>query len=206
VGPGVAVANIDEDLLTAATGDATLTDTEIAAILNSGDILGATDDGLAVDYDPEYQDWEFAGVPGNIRGGRRLISATITVEGSFTEITPENMAKFIPNLDAEDWMLGTTPTKIGEILTPRPYIVDADYMDNIAILAERQGTLHPMVIMVYNAMNAEGFSVSLEGDENRSATDVSFTGSYGAQDFDATTGRFGMPFKIYLPSEYVPAP
>jgi hypothetical protein len=206
VGPGVAVANLDEAMLTAATGDAELTDAEIAAIINSGDILGATDDGLSFDYEPEFQDWEFAGVPGNIRGGRRLISATVSVEGSFTEITPENMQKFIPNLDAEDWELGTTPTKIGDILTPRPYIVDTDYMDNLAIIAERQGTNIPLVVMIYNVMNSEGFSLSLEGDENRSATDVTFTGSYGSQDFDASTGRFGMPFKLYLPTEFDATP
>jgi hypothetical protein len=205
VGPGVAVANLDETLLNATTGDAVFSDAELGAILNSGDILGATDDGLSVDYEPEFQDWEFAGVPGNIRGGRRLISATVTAEGSFTEVTVDNMKKFIPNLDSEDWEIGTTPTKIGDILTPRPYIVDADYMDNLAIIGERQGTNVPMIVMIYNVMNAEGFSLSLEGDENRSATDVSFTGSYGVQDYDEATGRFGMPFKIYLPSEFVPA-
>ena len=206
VGPGVAVANLDEALLNASTGDAVLTDAEIAAIINSGDVLGATDDGLSVEYEPEFQDWEFAGVPGNIRGGRRLISATITAEGSFTEITPENMSKFIPNMDAEDWELGTTPTKVGDILTPRPYIVDTDYMDNLAIIAERQGTNIPLVFLIYNVMNAEGFSLSLEGDENRSSTDVSFTGSYGAQDFDVSTGRFAMPFKMYLPTEFDATP
>jgi hypothetical protein len=204
VGPGVAVANLDEALLTPADGDAALTDVEIAAIVQSGDILGATDDGLSVDYEPEFQDWEFAGVPGNIRGGRRLISATVTAEGSFTEITPANMSKFIPNLDVEDWEMGLTPTKVGDILTPRPYIVDADYMDNLAIIGERQGTNIPMVVLIYNAMNAEGFSLSLEGDENRSATDVSFTGSYGIEGYDEATGRFAIPFKIYLPTAFDP--
>lgn len=205
VGPGVAVANLDETLLTPATGT-TLDDTQITAIIASGDVLGATDDGLEVEFSPEYNEDEYAGVPGNVRGGKRFVSAEVTASGSFTEITADNMKKFVPTLETAPWNVGATPTKIGDILTIRPYIVDADYMDNLAIIGERKGTNLPIVIMIYNVTNAEGFSLGLNGDEARSATDVSFMGSYGLQTWDEATGQFSVPMKIYLPTPAVPAP
>lgn len=202
-GPGVAVSNVDEALLTPATGT-TLTDAQIMAFINSGDVLGATDDGLELTFEPEYNEDEFAGVPGNVRGGKRFVSAEVGMSGSFTEITTANMKKFIPMLKTADWNVGsTTPTQVGDILTIDPYIVDTDYMQNLAILGERNGTNIPMVSIIYNVTNSEGFSLALSGDETRSNTDVNFQASYGQQTYDAITGQFAVPLKMYLPTEAV---
>ena len=205
VGPGVAVANVDEALLTPATGT-TLDDAAIAAFLASGDVLGATDDGLEIEFSPEYNEDTYAGVPGNVRGGKRFTSAEVTASGAFTQITTENMKRFIPMLESEAWEVGATPTQIGDILTIRPYIVDADYLDNLAIIGERKGTNLPLVAIIYNVTNAEGFTLGLNGDESRSQTEVSFQASYGLQTWDATIGQFSVPLKIYLPTPAVPAP
>lgn len=202
-GPGLALANIDETLLTPNTA---MTDDQLVeAILGSGDMLGATDDGLSFSAEPDYQDWEFAGVPTGIRGGKRLISVEAQVEGSFTEMTTQNMKKFVPYLDTTPWEIGPEAGKrtLGDILEPRPYIVDSDYMDNVAIIAERQGTMVPLIIIIYNAFNSEGFELALEGDENRSSTDVTFMAHYGQQTYDLTTGRYGVPYKIYTPEPAV---
>ncbi len=202
-GPGLAVANPDEALLVPTTGT-TLTDEQIMAFINSGDTLGPTDDGLEITFEPDYAEDEFAGVPGNVRGGKRFVSAEVGVSGSFTKITPDNMKKFIPMLQSVDWNVGTTPvTKLGEILTINPYIVDNDYMNSLCIIGERNGTNLPLVTFIYNATNSEGFSLSLSGDETRSNTDCNFSGSYGAQTYDTTTGQFAVPIKFYLPAEAV---
>ncbi len=204
VGPGVAVANVDETLLTPTTGT-TLTDAQIQTFLASGEMLGATDDGLEISFEPEYNEDTYAGVPGNVRGGKRFVSAEVGASGSFTEITTENMKKFIPMLETAPWNVGasTTITQIGDILTIRPYLVDADYMSNLAIIGERKGTNLPLVVVIYNVSNAEGFSMSLEGSEERSSTDVNFMGSYGTQTYNSVTGQFDVPIKIYLPTPAV---
>lgn len=202
-GPGLALANPNEALLTPATGT-TLTDQQIMEFIASGDMLGATDDGLEVTFEPNYEEDAYSGVPGNVRGGKRFTSAEVGVSGSFTEITTDNMKKFIPMLQAADWNVGAAPvTKVGEILTINSYIVDADYLDSLCIIGERNGTNLPLISFIYNASNSEGFTLSLNGDETRSNTDINMMGSYGAQTFDPLTGQFSVPLKFYLPAEAV---
>lgn len=195
-GPGVCVANVDEALLTPA---GPFDDAAVQAFINSGEVLGATDDGLELTYEPEYQDDEYAGVPGNVRGGKRFINCEISVSGSFVEVYTANMQKFIPTLDATPWQTTeATPTPIGDILEPRPYILDSDYMNNVAIIGERSDSGAGMISIIFNAMNSEGFTLSLAGDEARSATDINLMASYGAQAFDTATGRFALPLRMYL--------
>lgn len=205
VGPGLMVANPDEALLTPTTGT-TLTDEQIKAFIDSGVPFGATDDGLEFEYAPDFEEDTYAGVPGNVRGGRKLTSAEISMGGSFTSITEENVKMFVPNMESEEWSVGAegTETQIGNILTPRSYLLDADYIDSIATIGERKGTNLPIVVIIYNAMNAESFSLSLNGDETRSNTDVSFMASYGANTWDQATGTFRMPLRIYLPTPATP--
>lgn len=199
----MAIANVDETLLTPSTP---WDDAAVDAFIASGESLGATDDGLEVNYAPEYQDDEFAGVPGNVRGGKRFINCEVSVSGSFVEIYEANMRKFIPTVDVSTWQTTeATPTTIGSILEPRPYILDADYLNNVAIIGERSDSGAGMITIIYNAMNVEDFTLSLNGDENRSATDINLMASYGAQSFDQATGRFALPVKFYIETPAVVA-
>lgn len=198
VGPGEVLENVDETLLTPGAADF-----DENAFLASGRSLGATDDGWEFSYEPDYAEWEFAGVPGNVRGGRRITSAEITLSGSLTEYSEDNWKLAIPGLTAEDWMAGATPTKIGNMYTHMGYLMDGNYVDNICLVAERQNTKTGIVIILYNTMNSEGFALGLEADENRSSSDVNFMASYGANSQDPETGSWIMPFKIYEPTPAV---
>lgn len=207
VGPGALYANPDEALLSPTTGT-TLTRQQIKAFQDSGEAIGATDDGLEFSYSPDFSEDEYAGVPGNVRGGRRLTSAEISISGSFTEIRTDNVTKFVPNARANPWQIGETGSEVelGDIITFDSTVLDADYIDSLALIGERKGTGLPIVIFIYNAINAEDFSLSLNGDETRSNTDVNFMATYGANTFDEDTGQFQMPAKLYLPKPAVPAP
>jgi hypothetical protein len=205
VGPGALYANPDEALLTPATGT-TLTREQIKAFQDSGEALGATDDGLEFSYSPDFEEDTYAGVPGNVRGGRKLTSAEISISGAFTEIRRENMMKFVPNSRSEPWEVGASGSEveIGDIITFDSTILDSDYIDSLALIGERKGTGLPIVIFIYNAINAEDFTLSLNGDQTRSDTDVSFMATYGPNTFNEDTGEFQMPAKLYLPKPAVP--
>jgi hypothetical protein len=196
VGPGIALRNVDESLLTPTTWDAAAQNAFIA----SGTPFGATDDGWSFSYSPDYQEWEFAGVPGNVRGGRRITGVEVTLSGAIIPITESNMDAYIPGTEVTTWQTtATTPVRIGAKIQPTGLLLDADYYTNICVIAERQGQKIGGVFIIKNAINTEDFTLDFSGDEDRSTVDMTFTGTYGGADSqDATTGAWEPPCVIYL--------
>lgn len=203
VGPGIGLFNVDETLLTpAAPWDMAAQD----AFINSGTPFGATDDGWAFAYEPDYQEWEYAGVPGGVRNGKRINRVDVSLSGSVTEFTQELIPKYMPGTDVSTWQTTeATPTPIGNIFQPRGHLLDTDYINNICVIAERQGQKIGGIFLIYNAMNVESFELGFEGDENRSSSDMTFNGHYGVNSQNATTGGWNPPCKIYLTTPSVAA-
>lgn len=196
VGPGLLLANVTESLLTPTTA---WNKTAQDAFINSGVKLGATSGGLEFAYSPDYQEWEFDGVPGNIKGGRRITSAEIRISGSITEITEANILKGMPGATSVNWSTTeTTPTVIGKKITNDGIMLDSNYLSNLCLVGERQGQATGIVILVYNAINTNDFTLGLNADEDRSEVDVDFLGTYGTNAQNTTTGGWNMPFSMYV--------
>lgn len=193
VGPGLLIANADLTLLesTTATFDAD-------AFINSADWYGATDAGGTLNFEPDWQNWEFAGVPGNVKGGRRMTGANISLAASITEFYGENLARALPGVDSAVWQSGATPTVHGDKLTFRTYVRDSDYLDNVCLIGERVDTKAGIIAVIKNAMNTDNFSLELSGDENRSNSDITLSASFSADDFDPATGGWRLPLTIYV--------
>jgi hypothetical protein len=196
VGPGVAIVNPNEALLSpAGPWDAAAQD----AFLNSGAILGATDDGWSFSFAPEYAEWGFAGVPGNIRGGRRMRSAAVSVSGALTEITEGNVQRYMPGATTSVWQTAqTTPARIGTKIEHEGVLLDTAHINALCIVGERQGQKIGGIFIIRNALNVDEFTLGLSGDEDRSAVDMTFNGTYGVSNFNATTGAWKVPVTIYL--------
>ncbi len=182
-GPGMAVKNLDVDLLEGgASGTA---GASIASAIAAGTLYGATRGGHAFNVTPEIRQIQVDGQRGQIMGLRRKTSEEATLTVNFIELTPANLKDMIPG--AVITVLGNGITRVA----PGPLVL-ASYIGTLAITAEMGTRDQPIILLIRNAMSNGGMSISL-ADNDEGVPSITFTSHYNPAQPTQT------PWSVYVP-------
>lgn len=161
-------------------------DTFESAVL-AGKLLGATRGGGSFESVPSIRSIEIDGVKGRAKGLQVIDSWEVKMIASVLEVTVEGIAKALVASD-----LDASTSIVHDILTARNNIAITDYVDNITFIGTKSGTVAPIIIQIYNALNTKGLALKTE-DKSEAVIEMEFQGHYDTTDLETP------PFKIYLP-------
>ncbi|GBU21080.1 hypothetical protein R80B4_00969 [Fibrobacteres bacterium R8-0-B4] len=159
---------------------------------NPRKMLGACRGGNTFNIEREWRDMPFDGIGGIVRGGRRLVGATVTLTANLVEIDKDILKTAMPGADYTE--LTATIGRDGEPLSipgEKQYslramitaaIPDFQYND-VAIVGKYSGTELPLICVVKNALVTSNFELT-GTDKDESVLAVTFSGSYGVNDLD----------------------
>lgn len=154
----------------------------------TGEALGATSGGNEFQVEIEQRQPELDGVKSRIKGLSFVNTHEAQLVVNLKELTAENVRRAIGPADIDD-----SDTNF-DIVTGRSYINDSDYLENIAYVGRLSGSQKPVVILLKNALSAEGFTMTSE-DDNEAVIPITF---HAYADFeDAQAGK--VAYEIYWP-------
>ena len=172
-------------------------DTAKHLLLNSGclyknyglvdeSIIGATAGGSEFDVTVKTRDVKCDGLHGLQKGLRFFTDVEISLKTALLEVTPETLAmSLIADID--------TVTDLDyDIIKGRVNILDTDYIENIALVAELSGSTKPIIIIMQNVLNTDGLKFKTQ-DDNDNTLGTVFT-AFG----DPTTPT-ELPYEIRYP-------
>lgn len=148
----------------------------------TGEALGATSGGNEFVVEIEQRQPELDGVKSRIKGLKFINSHEAHLVVNLKELTAENIKNAIGPADIDD-----TDTNF-DIVTGRTTIEDTDYLDNIAYVGRLSGSQKPVVIMLQNALSAEGFTMTSE-DDNEAIIPITFQAHASFDDAQAGKNR-----------------
>jgi hypothetical protein len=93
---------------------------------------------------------------------------------------------------------GTGSARVGYTYTPRGYIDNADYIQNVVLVGEREGSRVGFVAVLFDALSDNELSLELPDDEDSTAVDIVWKAHMGAQSYNADTGVWRPPFKLHF--------
>jgi hypothetical protein len=120
---------------------------------------------------------------------RALLTASLPGDGSAVAV-----AQAITNLAGG----GTGSARIGTTLTPKGFIENSDYLRNVVLVGEREGSAIGFVAVLFDALSDNELSIELPDDEGSAAVDVTWKGHLGVQSYNASTGVWTPPFRLNL--------
>ncbi|WP_117168873.1 hypothetical protein [Paraliobacillus sediminis] len=158
----------------------------------TGEVMGATSGGNEFQVEIETRAPELDGVKTRIRGLKFVNSHEAQLTVNLKELTAQNIKNAIGPADIDE-----TDDNF-DIITGRSAIKDADYLDNVSFVGRLSGSQKPVVIMLKNALSAEGFTLTSE-DDNEAIVPIVF---HAHADFeDIESGK--VAYEIYWPKEVV---
>ena len=138
-------------------------------------LIGATSGGSEFDVTVKTRDVKVDGLKGVQKGLRKFTDVEITLKTALLEITKDTLQmSLMGDVDSV-----SNPDY--HIITGRTYILDSDYCENIALVAELSGSLKPIIIIIYNVLNADGLKFKTADDADNT--------------LDTTLTAFGDPKK-----------
>ncbi len=167
-----------------------------------GEILGATRGGSEFALNAEFREVEVDGVPGPVKGLRRLVRVAPTMTINLLSLTKDNLMMAIPGATSE---AGGTGLEDYDVITGGQ-VTDEHYFDNIALVA-RTGSGKPVIFVIENALADGALSISL-ADQDEANPSVTFNAHFDPADLENAEDLFeNLPFKIYYPKkETTPEP
>lgn len=155
-----------------------------------GEALGATSGGNEFVVEVEQRQPEIDGLKSRVKGMSFVDSHEAHLEVNLKEITAENIKLAIgaADLDASDENF--------DIITGRTHIKDEDYLENIAYVGRLSKGGKPVVIILKNALSAEGFTLSSE-DNDEAIIPITFNAYADFEDAMAQRAAY----VIYYPKE-----
>lgn len=166
------------------------TDTFDTAVV-AGKLLGATRGGGGFEATPEMRAIEVDGVKGKAKGLQVIDSWEVKLTASVLEVTKEGLQRALTSSEIDT----STDVKY-DILKAKNDIALTDYIDNITWIGKRSGSADPVIIQVYNALNASGLKLQTQ-DKGEAVIEMEFIGHYAADDLDSP------PFAIFYPKTVV---
>lgn len=154
----------------------------------SGEAMGATSGGNEFVVEIEQRQPEIDGVKSRIKGLKFVNKHEAHLLVNLKELTVENIRNAIGPADID-----TSDTNF-DIVTGRTTIKDEDYLKNIAYVGRLSGDNRPVVIILHNALSAEGFTMTTE-DSNEAVIPITF---HAHADFEEAQAGI-TPYKIYWP-------
>lgn len=157
----------------------------------TGKKMGATTGGvkIAVEY-PDTWVREIDGLPENTKGLHELEFVKPTVEVSFVEVASASLLK--QGLGTGEAAAVETPAGYTKV-TPRGDIAPEDYLENITIFTQTKGTQKPLIIVIKNPLNAEGFEFETKSKEG-GAIKMTYVGCFDPMNLK------DMPVEVYTPN------
>lgn len=136
-------------------------------------LLGATRDGASFVVEQEVKEIEIDGVRGPLKGARRVISEHARITCNILEVTSDNMKLAL---------LGTSSvTDVGTgydtITRSIAYVADSDYLENVALVGDLQGSSNPFICIIKNAL-ADGNLEINTSDEDEASIELQFTAHF----------------------------
>lgn len=168
------------------------TDTFETAV-TGGKLLGATRGGGQFNATPEIRTIEVDGVKGKAKGLQVIDAWDVNLSANVLEVTKDGLARALVASEVD-----TVSNEDYDIIKAKNYIELEDYIDNITWVGKKSGTLEPVIIQVYNAINTGGLGLQTQ-DKNEAVIAMTFTGHYDAGELD------NPPFAIYYPKT-IPTP
>jgi hypothetical protein len=158
----------------------------------TGTALGATSGGNEFVVEIEQRAPEIDGAKSRIKGLKFVNSHEAHLVVNLKELTAENIRNAIGPADVD-----TSDTNY-DVVTGRQSIELTDYLDNIAYVGRLSGNQKPVVIILDNALSAEGFTMTSE-DDNEAVVPITFHSHLDLEEI----GTDKVPYKIYWPKESV---
>lgn len=153
----------------------------------TGDLLGATRGGGEFSAVPEIRPIEIDGVKGSAKGLNALDTWTVTITANLLEISAQALA-----LALTTGSVDTESNADYDIVAAANAIALGHYIDNVAWVGRLSGSNKPVVILIYNALNTAGLTLTAE-DKGEAVIPITFSANYDAADLDTP------PFRIYYP-------
>lgn len=155
----------------------------------AGKLLGATRGGGNFSAVPEIRSIEVDGIKGKAKGVQVIDSWEVKMTASVLEVTLGGLAKALVASS-----LDTSSSTKYDILTAKNDIFDADYISNITFVGKKSGTVEPIIIQIYNALNTTGLTLQTQ-DKGEAVIAMEFEGHYDSDDLDSP------PFSFYYPKD-----
>ena len=149
-------------------------------------LISATAGGNEFVVDVKTRDVKVDGIKNLSKGLRFVTNVEITLKANLLEVTTDILtmalmgeADIVTDLDYD-------------IITGKTTIVDADYLENIALVGRISGSLKPVIIILENVLNTDGLKFKTEDDKDN-VLPITFT-AFG----DPTTPTV-LPYQIRYP-------
>ena len=156
-----------------------------------GTLLGATRGGSVFAVETELREMPVDGAKGPVKGDKRIVKVTASLECNFIESTTEIFKRMLPGSAA-------TPFEAThDDITRSLAIAAGDYLTNVVIIGQVSGSAEAVVLMIENALSDGKMSMSLS-DNDEAVNKIKFIGHFDPDDLDAE------PWLIRFPNDVNP--
>lgn len=153
----------------------------------AGKLLGATRGGGEFSAEPSIRSIEVDGAKGVTKGLQVIDSWAVKMSASVLEVSKEGLSKALLATNVD------TVTNLDfDIITAKNTIELTDYIDNVTFVGHKSGTVEPVVIQIYNALNTSGLKLQTQ-DKGEAVIAMEFVGHYSDTDLETP------PFSIFYP-------
>lgn len=155
-----------------------------------GEALGATSGGNEFTVELEQRQPEIDGLKVRMKGMSFVESHEAQLEVNLKELTAENLKVAIGPADIDE------SDADSYVITGRTHIENEDYLENIAYVGRLSKGGEPVIIILKNALSAEGFVMASE-DNDEAVVPITF---HAHVDFDdAEKGKTA--YEIHWPKD-----
>jgi len=157
-----------------------------------GELIGATRGGSVFVIEQDVKDIGYDGAAGPVKGSRINTVVNCKLTCNFIQTEREIWSLALPG---SDYRVATTevPEEHIELYRDRD-IENADYIDNVVLIAEMMGTDIPVICGVKNALVDSNMDFSLI-DNDEAVIPITFKGHYFRDDYESD------PFILMFPLE-----
>lgn len=161
----------------------------------SAKLIGATVGGSTLSIVPEVRQIAVDGVKGPTKGYEAIDSWTVTLTTNIKEVTVDSVKLMLAAAVSTTTNTSTTsPIPAGYTKINLKELEDSDYIDNITWIGRISGSDSPIMIVIRNAINLNGFSMQAQ-DKNEGQLPAVFTAHYDVSDLE------DVPVDIYIPNQ-----
>jgi len=154
-----------------------------------GTLLGATRGGSVFAVETEFREMPVDGAKGPVKGDKRIVKVTASLECNFIESTSEIYKRMLPGSSASDY---PAEAATHDEIRRTNDVSAADYLTNVTIVGQVSGSLEPVVLMVENAMSDGKVSISL-ADNDEAVNKIKFIGHFDPDVLDNEPWRIRFP-------------
>lgn len=160
----------------------------------TGTPLGATRGGTEININLTYRKIEVDGTSVmDVKGLNVLESGTASVKVTLLELTAENLAR---SMNAELKPADSLEAPTGyQVITPKRYLADTDYIKNIAIVGIHSGTKKPVIFALDNGLIKSPMNLKME-DNNEAGIEQEITANASYEQLI----KDEFPWRIYHPT------